>query len=1041
MAKRLTDETLRMDIVLNGNEAQKQLGDLQQAQRNLRKENEEIRKQKAKMIAQGKKETEAYKNLAKQLTENNKAIKANSKEQTALRKEMGLAALTTRQLAQEEKRLKAIMGSFSPNTPQWNKYNKELQEVVARKKEVNAQMRSTSKAMGDSANNWLTTAFGVGVFLEAGREALQFAKQWISDARQMADEAKGVEFAYEALGERGQDAFNRIKQASRGLISDLNIKQATVELDAYGISLSEADKLMEFAAVRAAQTGKSFEYMMSSLVEGLSKESKLRIDNLGISAAALNDELEETPDFVQAVANIAKREIADAGSILDDAASSSAQWDATLQNLQLRFGKLFNSTGFIQNLQRAGSEFFKLITPAESVTESLESQTKKVIDLNKNLSPLIDEYDDLSQKSELSADEQDRLSDIIQEIARITPGAITAFDEYGNALDISSEKARAFLRTQQAMLQYRNQDAIKEQTEQLEQYRKVAERIQRDLNTRDSNGNVTVTTSSSVGTGGVSTATRKATDEEIAQMQDRLAKYQQMVAGAEASIEELSGDYLNKYLERQKQQTAAALQEARKRADALGVEYSEEATTAQIEALIKQWESKSDERKKLAEEYAKQAEADERARLKAIDDLEKQYLQEKQNREAVSFTAQAELEKRRALEKAEALRAENDLLDQIKAEHDIKIAEARAKDEEVELQRIQDFEKRKRELENEIALSKAASEQEKELLKQEQDNEKAQLQLEQELERLQLNEAQKTELLKLLTEQQNAAIAEIENKWREKKIKDEEAVVKKRKALFQESVDAAIQAAGAETKVGQALLIVKQLFALKEQAIALGLFTAKANLNAAEATTDIAKGTAKTASSVPFPANIPLIIGFAATVAGLVKTIKSATKKGQQAGRVRGYEEGLYPLTRTDGKKFNVKYGGRTRTGIVNQPTHFSDDYMAGERGPELVVDNATFRRLDPTVVRHILNVRSGVRGYETGKYPQQTPTSQLPVTEQQQAMQLNIEKNNALLSMLMERFSQPIQAVAAIGYRDQQKLQDMDADRKRSAQNGTLAE
>ena len=234
MAKRLTDETLRMDIVLNGNEAQKKMGDLQQAQRNLRKENEEIQKQKAKMIAQGKKETEEYKNLAKQLTENNKAINSNKQEQTALRKEMGLSALTTRQLAQEEKRLKAIMGSFSPDTPQWKKHNSELQKVLSRKREVRSEMNQTSKSMGENAKGWLATAFGVGVFLELGREALQFTKQWIIDARQMADEASGIEFAFNRLGKEGTDAFSKIKQSSRGLISDLNIKKATVELDAYG---------------------------------------------------------------------------------------------------------------------------------------------------------------------------------------------------------------------------------------------------------------------------------------------------------------------------------------------------------------------------------------------------------------------------------------------------------------------------------------------------------------------------------------------------------------------------------------------------------------------------------------------------------------------------------------------------------------------------------------------------------------------------------------------------------------------------------------
>ncbi|WP_336092467.1 hypothetical protein [Leeuwenhoekiella sp. CH_XMU1409-2] len=970
MAKRLTDETLRMDIVLNGNEAQKQLGDLQQAQRNLKKENAEIQKQKAKLVAQGKKETEAYKNLAKQLTENNKAIKANREEQNTLRKEMGLSALTTRQLAQEEKRLKAIMGSFSPDTPQWHKYNKELQEVVARKREVYAQMRNTTNAMGaqkksllDNAAGWLGMATGIGAAIEIGRRAITWAKDFIAEGIELVDQSRGIEFAFKALGDTGEDAFNRVKQAARGTLSDLDIKRSLVELANFDIPLDDADALFEFLIVRATQTGESVDKLRDSLVEGLSKESLLRIDNLGISTAALNEELKKTPNFVQAVANIAKREVAEAGDILDEAASGSARWNAALDNLQLNLGKLFGSA-----------------TSGNSVISFLANQIDRisigVTTLNSGIKVLWVGLKNVTQPFRDLIADIPVVNSLFSKLADIfsTPG----IQVFGTTLQIIGASLS-----------------------------------------------------------GIGAAVRSL-------MNDFVPFVKSLSAISEIKIDpfDLSGS---------KASVTAALKTVSSEFEKVGANASEAfnkgfrgAMRAGGETVVDVPDNTNNDSPTLSDEEKARIEAAKQAekqRQEAIKRLEEKYITEKENRLANSNEKRAKLEMERALAEANALKANKEVLQLIEDEHKIKIDEARARDEEVELQGILDFENRKRELENQIALENAASEEEREILKQQQENEKAQLQLEQELERLQLNEAQKTELLKLLTEQQNAAIAEIENKWREKKIKDEEAVVKKRKALFQESVDAAIQAAGAETKVGQALLIVKQLFALKEQAIALGLFTAKANLNAAEAATDIAKGTAKTASSVPFPANIPLIIGFAATVAGLVKTIKSATKKGQQAGRVRGYEDGLYPLTRTDGKTFNVKYGGRTRTGIVSKPTHFSDDYMAGERGPELVVDNATFRRLDPTVVRHILNVRSGVRGYEMGKYPQQATVSQLPVTEQQQAMQLNIEKNNALLAMLMERFSQPIQAVAAIGYRDQQKLEEMEADRKRSAQNGTLAE
>ncbi len=53
----------------------------------------------------------------------------------------------------------------------------------------------------------------------------------------------------------------------------------------------------------------------------------------------------------------------------------------------------------------------------------------------------------------------------------------------------------------------------------------------------------------------------------------------------------------------------------------------------------------------------------------------------------------------------------------------------------------------------------------------------------------------------------------------------------------------------------------------------------KATIKGAESGVDVAAGAAKTASSSPFPANIPLIIGYAATAVGIVSSIASAVKK------------------------------------------------------------------------------------------------------------------------------------------------------------------
>ena len=182
----------------------------------------------------------------------------------------------------------------------------------------------------------------------------------MADSIALAREAKGVEFAFARLGEEGVDAFRRVRQSTRGLLTDLDIKTSLVDFDNFNLSLQDTDVLFEFLAVRAAQTGKSVDSLKDSLVEGLSKESKLRIDNLGISASELNAELEKTPDFVTAVANIARREVAEAGSILDEAANSAETLSASFQNAKLSFGQLFTGNSSIPFLGLLRSQVDKI---------------------------------------------------------------------------------------------------------------------------------------------------------------------------------------------------------------------------------------------------------------------------------------------------------------------------------------------------------------------------------------------------------------------------------------------------------------------------------------------------------------------------------------------------------------------------------------------------------------------------------------------------------------------------------------------------------
>ncbi len=126
---------------------------------------------------------------------------------------------------------------------------------------------------------------------------------------------------------------------------------------------------------------------------------------------------------------------------------------------------------------------------------------------------------------------------------------------------------------------------------------------------------------------------------------------------------------------------------------------------------------------------------------------------------------------------------------------------------------------------------------------------------------------------------------ELERK-EELKQKELELAAEKKQAV-NDALDATIEAAGAETKVGRALFIAKQAILIKEQIMEAKATLQRIALRASEASVDTAKGAASTAK-VGFPQNIPLLAAFAIQAAGIIMSIKSAVNAAKGSASQMG---------------------------------------------------------------------------------------------------------------------------------------------------------
>jgi len=124
-------------------------------------------------------------------------------------------------------------------------------------------------------------------------------------------------------------------------------------------------------------------------------------------------------------------------------------------------------------------------------------------------------------------------------------------------------------------------------------------------------------------------------------------------------------------------------------------------------------------------------------------------------------------------------------------------------------------------------------------------------------------EREKADLLKEAEEE------EIERKERLAELKEQE------KEQMLDNLETVRSVAGEESKIGRAIFIAKQAMLVKEQIAEAKATLSRITMRTAEASVDVAKGTASTAK-VGFPQNVPLLIAFAAQAAGIIAAVSSA---------------------------------------------------------------------------------------------------------------------------------------------------------------------
>lgn len=341
-SKHLTEDEIRYTVDVKTADAQKAIYTLEQQSKKLRSENKARLNQMISLEAAGKKESETYRNLKKQYTETGKEIRNLTSQIGEQTSKLNVLDMTMSQLKKQQKSLQKEFENTSKtlNPELYDILEQKLQEVSSRMAELKQNAKSFGElAASDQANgmlygNMMTKAAELfGSYAQGFKDSV---KELIDGGLEMAETADGVTKAFKDMDQ--PDLLENLRKATKNTVNDVQLMTAAVQAKDFRIPLEDLGKYLQFAQLKAQQTGQSVDYMTNSIVTGLGRKSPLILDNLGISAAEISEKTKETGDFMKAVAEIVDTQLAEAGETYISAADRAAQKTVELQNAQKALG-------------------------------------------------------------------------------------------------------------------------------------------------------------------------------------------------------------------------------------------------------------------------------------------------------------------------------------------------------------------------------------------------------------------------------------------------------------------------------------------------------------------------------------------------------------------------------------------------------------------------------------------------------------------------------------------------------------------------------
>jgi hypothetical protein len=219
---------------------------------------------------------------------------------------------------------------------------------------ANKQTVDSTKQSINAFNELYTT---VKLIATAG-----LAREFITLNLEMAKLAGNVEGVNRAFSRLPNSTLllESLRRATHGAVTDLTLMQQTLMAQNFRIPLQKLGTLLEFAAVKAQQTGQEVNHLINYIVSGIGYRSIKRLDDLGFTANRVKEALggvslqaASMGEVMDAVSKLMNEDLEKTGGLVHTTKTEVEQLERAWHELGVEVSKQGTSSGMLGLLKDA----------------------------------------------------------------------------------------------------------------------------------------------------------------------------------------------------------------------------------------------------------------------------------------------------------------------------------------------------------------------------------------------------------------------------------------------------------------------------------------------------------------------------------------------------------------------------------------------------------------------------------------------------------------------------------------------------------------